>query len=108
MLYARWQRAPLGDRLPLNRHLGAEHLRSIPIQTPVHAMITANNYKSAIIKTIKAGGCNCSRAVQVGCLLGAIYGEEKIPRKWIEATHSAAEIQSITGKLSNELGSQAA
>jgi hypothetical protein len=41
-------------------------------------------------------------------LLGAIYGEEKIPRKWIEATHSAAEIQSITGKLSNKLASQAA
>ena len=37
----------------------------------IHAMITSNNYKSAINKTIKAGGCNCSRANFVGAYFAA-------------------------------------
>ena len=74
----------------------------------LHAVLQATSYEEGVRLAILAGGCNCSRAVQVGCLLGAIHGEEKIPRKWLEATHSAAEIQSITGKLSNKLESQPA
>ena len=77
-------------------------------QGALHAVLQASSYEEGVRLAILAGGCNCSRAVQVGCLLGAIHGAEKIPTKWIEATHSAAEIQSITGKLSNRLASQAA
>ena len=77
-------------------------------QGALHAVLQATSYEEGVRLAFLAGGCNCSRAVQVGCLLGAIHGEEKIPRKWLEATHSAAEIQSITGKLSNKLESQPA
>ena len=45
----------------------------------IHAMITSNNYKSAIIKTIKAGGCNCSRANFVGAYFAAYKGLKNIP-----------------------------
>ena len=38
----------------------------------IHAIITSKNYKSAIIKTIKAGGCNCSRANFVGAYFAAL------------------------------------
>ena len=27
----------------------------------IHAIIASKSYRSAVIKTIKAGGCNCSR-----------------------------------------------
>ena len=58
----------------------------------VHAMITSNNYKSAIIKTIKAGGCNCSRANFVGAYFAAYKGFQNIPSSWIKKTFSAKNI----------------
>jgi hypothetical protein len=58
----------------------------------VHAMITSNNYKSAIIKTIKAGGCNCSRANFVGAYFAAYRGLKNIPSPWIKKTFPAKNI----------------
>ena len=58
----------------------------------IHAMITSSNYKSAIIKTIKAGGCNCSRANFVGAYFAALKGFENIPSSWIKKTFPAKNI----------------
>ena len=58
----------------------------------IHAMITSNNYKSAIIKTIKAGGCNCSRANFVGAYFAAYKGFKNIPPQWIKKTLPAKNI----------------
>ena len=58
----------------------------------IHAMITSNNYKSAIIKTIKAGGCNCSRANFVGAYFVAYKGFKNIPSPWIKKTFPAKNI----------------
>jgi len=58
----------------------------------IHAMITSNNYKSAINKTIKAGGCNCSRANFVGAYFAALKGYKNIPSKWIKKTLPAKNI----------------
>ena len=58
----------------------------------IHAMITSKNYKSAIIKTIKAGGCNCSRANFVGAYFAAFKGFKNIPSSWIKKTFPAKNI----------------
>lgn len=61
----------------------------------VYSIVTSNTYADGIRKTIKAGGCNCSRANFIGCVLGAIYGfDEKkgIPMEWIEKTDKSVEI----------------
>jgi hypothetical protein len=58
----------------------------------IHAMITSNNYKSAIIKTIKAGGCNCSRANFVGAYFAAYKGFKNIPSPWIKKTFPSKNI----------------
>ena len=58
----------------------------------IHAMITSNNYKSAIIKTIKAGGCNCSRANFVGSYFSALKGFGNIPNQWIKKTKVGKKI----------------
>ena len=58
----------------------------------IHAMISSNNYKSAIIKTIKAGGCNCSRANFVGAYFAAYKGFKNIPTPWIKKTFPAKNI----------------
>ncbi|EMH80371.1 ADP-ribosylglycohydrolase [alpha proteobacterium HIMB114] len=58
----------------------------------IHAIITSNSFKSAINKTIKAGGCNCSRANFVGAYFSALKGLQNIPKKWILKTKPAKEI----------------
>ncbi len=58
----------------------------------IHAMISSNNYKSAINKTIKAGGCNCSRANFVGAYFAAYKGLKNIPSPWIKKTIPAKNI----------------
>ena len=71
-------------------------------QGALHAVLKANSYEEGVQLCILAGGCNCSRAIQVGSLLGAIHGEEKIPKEWLDKTGSVAEIQSILEKLNLE------
>jgi hypothetical protein len=58
----------------------------------IHAIITSKNYKTAVIKTIKAGGCNCSRANFVGAYFAATNGFKNIPSQWINKTKSAKSI----------------
>jgi hypothetical protein len=58
----------------------------------IHAIITSSNYKSAVIKTIKAGGCNCSRANFVGAYFAAFKGIKNIPTQWINKTKPSKSI----------------
>ena len=58
----------------------------------IHAILNSNNYKSAITKVIKAGGCNCSRANFVGAYFAALKGKNNIPTKWIKKTIPAKQI----------------
>ena len=58
----------------------------------IHAIITSRSYKSAVIKTIKAGGCNCSRANFVGAYFAAKNGLKDIPKDWIKKTNPAKNI----------------
>ena len=55
----------------------------------IHAILTSKDYKSAVIKTIKAGGCNCSRANFVGAYFAALKGSKNIPHNWIKKTSKA-------------------
>ncbi len=58
----------------------------------IHAIINSKNFKSAITKVIKAGGCNCSRANFVGAYFAAFKGKNNIPIKWIKKTIPAKHI----------------
>ena len=58
----------------------------------IHAIITSTNFKRAISKTIKAGGCNCSRANFVGAYFAALKGINGIPKEWISKTRPAKNI----------------
>ena len=62
----------------------------------IHAIITSKSYKSAVIKTIKAGGCNCSRANFVGAYFAARNGLKDIPKDWIKKTNPAKNILKYT------------
>jgi hypothetical protein len=45
-----------------------------------------------VIKLIKAGGCNCSRANFVGAYFAALNGLKDIPVNWIKKTIPAKNI----------------
>ncbi len=58
----------------------------------IHSIINSTNYKGAILKTIKAGGCNCSRVNFIGAYFAALKGEGTIPKSWIRKTDLAKRI----------------
>ena len=58
----------------------------------IHSIINSTNYKSAILKTIKAGGCNCSRVNFIGAYFAALNGFNSIPKSWIKKTFAAKRI----------------
>ena len=58
----------------------------------IHSIINSKNYEEAILKTIKAGGCNCSRANFIGAYFAAYQGVKTIPKSWIKKTYLAKKI----------------
>ncbi len=58
----------------------------------IHSILTSTNYKTAVLKTIKAGGCNCSRVNFVGAYFAAVKGKNSIPQSWIKKTLPAKKI----------------
>jgi len=58
----------------------------------IHSIINSTGYSGAILKTIKAGGCNCSRVNFIGAYFAALKGVNSIPRSWISKTGPARQI----------------
>ena len=58
----------------------------------IHSIINSSNYKGAILRTIKAGGCNCSRVNFIGAYFAALKGVNSIPKSWIKKTDPAQKI----------------
>ena len=58
----------------------------------IHSIINSTNYKGAILRTIKAGGCNCSRVNFIGAYFTALRGINTIPKSWIKKTNPSKKI----------------
>ena len=58
----------------------------------IHSILNSTSYKGAILKTIKAGGCNCSRVNFIGAYFAALKGIDAIPKSWIKKTDLAETI----------------
>ena len=58
----------------------------------IHSIINSTNYKGAILKTIKAGGCNCSRVNFIGAYFSALKGVGTLPKSWVRKTALAHKI----------------
>ena len=65
--------------------------KSVFFYPPVNGTNTSG-YKGAILRTIKAGGCNCSRVNFIGAYFSALKGVDTIPKSWIKKTDSAKKI----------------
>ena len=62
----------------------------------IHSIINSKSYKDAVLKTIKAGGCNCSRVNFIGAYFAALKGLNSIPKVWIKKTFVAKKILNQT------------
>ena len=58
----------------------------------IHSIINSIDYKEAVLRTIKAGGCNCSRVNFIGAYFAALKGFNSIPKSWIKKTDLAKKI----------------
>ena len=58
----------------------------------IFAIINSTSYKDAVLKTIKSGGCSCSRANFIGAYFAAFRGLNSIPKSWIKKTIPAQKI----------------
>ena len=61
-------------------------------ESSIHSILTSSNYKKAVLKTIKAGGCNCSRVNFIGAYYSALKGVGSIPNSWVKKTNAAKRI----------------
>jgi len=61
-------------------------------ESSIHSILISTNYKNSILRTIKAGGCNCSRVNFIGAYFAALKGFETIPNSWIKKTLVAKKI----------------
>ena len=61
-------------------------------ESSIHSILNSSNYKSAVLKTIKAGGCNCSRVNFIGAYYAALKGVGSIPNSWVKKTDAAKKI----------------
>lgn len=65
-------------------------------QGAMHAFLTSGDFKEAVRKTIRAGGCCCSRSFFIGAMAGAKYGLDGIPQDWIAKTIHGEEILELS------------
>ena len=79
------------DHTKVTRMLGKACSDPGNARSAIHCIITSSNYEQAIIKTIKAGGCNCSRAGFIGSYFAALK-DRNIPLAWIKKTTHAKKI----------------
>ena len=55
----------------------------------IHAILKFKSYRQAILATIKAGGCNCSRSNFIGAYFTALQGASCVPNKWISKCNNS-------------------
>ena len=59
------------------------------------AIHSSSSFADGVRKTIKAGGCNCSRNNFVGSVLGARYCVGGIPEEWLVKTDNIQQIMQL-------------
>lgn len=66
----------------------------------LHALLKyADNFKTSILATIRAGGDSAGRAAMLGAWLGAHLGIEAIPRDWRNRLSNATRISAAVEKI---------
>lgn len=71
------------DTDAVTEHFGLACYLSSGVPIAMHNILTAPSFTEAVRRNIYAGGDNCGRAILVGAVLGAAFGEGGIPAEWV-------------------------
>jgi len=58
-----------------------------------------NDFETCLIKNVMAGGDSAARGLILGMILGAAYGVEAIPKRWIDGLQARLKIESYLKDL---------
>jgi poly(ADP-ribose) glycohydrolase ARH3 len=61
---------------------GEEAFNSVP--TAIYSFIRADSFKDAVVYAVSLGGDTDTIGAMTGAISGAYYGEEAIPKEWVE------------------------
>lgn len=59
-----------------------------------------DNFENAVIENVMAGGDNAARALAVGMILGAKFGKDGIPDRWLQGLEAAPRVEKFLSTLS--------
>lgn len=68
-------------------------------QSALHGMLSATDFVQGVRATLRAGGCNASRAAFVGMCMAAKTGMVSVPEQWTSATIRYNEIKDLCDQL---------
>jgi len=75
---------------------------------PLHVACHHSSYEEAVLSSIRAGGCTCSRSALTGALFAAAAGIESIPAEWLSLTNRAEVIQRRAEQVADHASARAA
>jgi ADP-ribosylglycohydrolase len=85
---------PLLERIELSKTENVHNFTQnsgwvlIAFQNALYQLLHAPNLEEGLISTVSSGGDTDTNGAICGALLGAVYGEEEIPKEWREAVLS--------------------
>ncbi|MCK4475344.1 MAG: ADP-ribosylglycohydrolase family protein [Methanophagales archaeon] len=80
---------------------GEETFNSVP--TAIHSFLRFNNFKDSVVYAVSLGGDTDTIGAMTGAISGAYYGEEAIPKEWVERLEGGKKGRSYIKWLGEEL-----
>lgn len=98
------EQAPRFERLPHLEKLPESDIRSDgyvihTLEASIWCLIKTDNYKNAVLKSVRLGSDTDTTACVVGGLAGIAYGWQSIPTDWLEVIARGEEIMALCEKL---------
>lgn len=72
------------------------------LEASIWCLLTTKSYKEAVLKAINLGEDTDTTGAVVGGLAGLYYGQNSIPKEWIDKIARKKDIEELTNKLSDK------
>jgi len=70
------------------------------LEASVWCLLTTRDFASAVIKAVNLGGDTDTTGAVTGGLAGLYYGDEAIPRDWLDALARRIDIEDLAKRFS--------
>lgn len=73
------------------------------LEASMWCLLTTNNYKDAVLKAVNLGGDTDTTGAVTGGLVGLLYGQEDIPKNWVDKLARRDDIEELADRLGERL-----